>query len=435
MRELDIKRNGEYDIIVAGGGPSGCAAAAAAARRGARVLLIEASYALGGMGTGGLVTCFAPFGDGEKQIYCGIAQEVSRASNTAAYATEPDALGWVTSSPEDLKRIYDRLVLESGADVLFGSVVCGADAENGHVRSVLAANKSGLTEYSADVFIDCTGDGDLAVKAGAAFELGGDSGELQPATLCFVLTGINFESFEPARMNGADPGSPIHKILALGDKYPLINDAHFCIDVLWPGTVSFNAGHLYESDGTDPAQVCRSVVRGRELARQFRDALAEVEPETFGSAYLIETAPLLGVRESRRIVGEYTLTLEDYLARRSFADEISRNCYFIDVHGAPGSKAETHEYGRGESHGIPFRCLVPRGWRDLLVAGRAISCDRIVMGSTRVMPNCLTTGEAAGVAASLALCHGGDVSAIDVGELQRILRAGGACICPEKAEN
>lgn len=417
-------QNKDYQVIVVGGGPSGCAAATAAARGGGRTLLLEATYALGGMGTNGLVTCFAPFGDGEKQISCGIAKEVSYQSNTAAYNTDPDAIGWVYSSPEDLKRIYDRLVLSSGADIRFGSTVCGATAKDGKVEGLLVADKSGLTEYHADMYIDCTGDADVAAKAGASFALGDEKGTLQPATLCFILTGVNSEKFRLEIMNGAIPESPIHKILSLGDKYPLITDTHFCIDMLAPGTVSFNAGHLWESDGTDPMQVSRSIVKGRELARQFRDALAEVEPEVFGDAYLVATAPLLGVRESRRIVGEYTLTLQDYIDRRSFEDEIARNCYFIDVHGA--TACETRPYDSGESHGIPFRCLIPKGYQNLLVAGRAISCDRIVMGSSRVMPNCLTTGEAAGTAAALAISQEKSIPSLNVAELRDLLRANGA---------
>lgn len=421
----NIKQNFEYDVIVAGGGPSGCAAATASARQGARTLLLEATYTLGGMGTSGLVTCFAPFGDGEKQISCGIAKEISFQSNSAAYNTEPDAIGWVYSSPEDLKRIYDRLVLNSGADICFGATVCDVKTDGNKVTALLVADKSGLTAYYAKAFIDCTGDGDVAAKAGAAFHLGDEAGTLQPATLCFVLTGVHTENFPLDTLNGAHPNSPIHKILALGDKYPLITDTHFCFDQLASGTISFNAGHIWESNSTDPIQISRSIVKGRELAQQFRDALAEVEPETFGDAYLVATAPLLGIRESRRIVGEYTLTLQDYIDRKSFPDEIARNCYYIDIHGA-ASDHEERPYHAGESHGIPFRCLIPKGYSNLLIAGRAISCSRIVMGSTRVMPNCLTTGEAAGVAAALVVQKEIPLSALDTDELRSILRKNGA---------
>ena len=138
----------------------------------------------------------------------------------------------------------------------------------------------------------------------------------------------------------------------------------------------------------------------------------------------------MGIRESRRIVGDYVLAREDYVARRSFPDEISRNCYYLDIHDTHADGTVRHDpvrYGRGESHGIPYRCLVPRGLSDVLVAGRCISTDREVQGSTRVMPNCLCTGEAAGLAAAMAArLPVPDVRAIDVAALREDLRAHGA---------
>ncbi len=432
--DIPVKKSAvRYEVVVAGGGPAGCAAAAAAARHGARTLLLEAESVLGGMQTSALVSCFAPFGDGERAISCGIADEVRRASNRAAYDTPEDGIGWVTASPEDNKRIYDELVTRSGADVLFRTTVCAVKREGGRLTGIVAAGKDGLTEYEADCYIDCTGDADLCCFAGLPFEKGGENGELQAATLCFIITGINPAALDKLTMYGGDKRSPIHKIRALG-KWPLISDGHFLIDRLAPGTLCFNAGHLWESDSTDPRQVTRSMIEGRRLAKQFRDALAEVEPEAFGESYLVTTAPMLGVRESRRIVGEYTLTAKDYFERRSFPDEIARNCYFIDIHSSkPGGSGVDEvtdglgeSYGPGESHGIPYRCLVPKGMENLLVAGRSVSCDRTVQGSLRVMPNCLTIGEAAGTAAALAVRRGTGTNAVDTDELRALLRKDGA---------
>ena len=174
----------------------------------------------------------------------------------------------------------------------------------------------------------------------------------------------------------------------------------------------------------------------RKIAAEFRDGLAEFHP-AFANCHLVATGSLMGIRETRRIVGDYVLTTDDYLARRSFDDEICRNCYYIDVHLSreeaalqAAGKLDIEErgmnYGKGESHGIPYRCLTPRGLGNVLVAGRAISCDRAVQGSVRVMPVCLAMGEAAGIAAAHATERDGDVHAIDVARLRRRLREEGA---------
>ncbi|MBQ8408073.1 MAG: FAD-dependent oxidoreductase [Clostridia bacterium] len=428
-----IKENREYDVIVIGGGPSGVSAAVASARRGAKTLLIESTYSLGGMATSGLVTSFAPFDDGIRRISCGIAEEIVRASNKATFGVDEDDLGWLPISPEDFKMILDKMVTDSGADICFGTVICGADSERGVVKSILGANKNGLCRYRAKAFVDCTGDADVAAFAGAEFVTGDRNGETQPATLCFILSGVNDETFRQPIVYGGNPASPIHKIRALGDKYPLITDDHLCVDKIAPGVVAFNAGHVPVLDYTSNADVSKSIMLGRRVARQFRDALAEVDPETFGNAYLVSTAPNLGVRETRRIVGEYSLTVDDYLARRTFPDEIARNCYFIDIHTTTmhtlhGEEADKERcyYEPGESHGIPFRCLIPKGYSNLLVAGRSISCERAVQASIRVMPNCFTTGEAAGLAAAMAAERAIVVTELDVSLLRVELKKNGA---------
>jgi len=229
----------------------------------------------------------------------------------------------------------------------------------------------------------------------------------------------------------------IAKIVASG-KYPAIKDVHFCHNLIGPGTLAFNAGHLWDVDNTCPESLSRGMMEGRRIAAAFRDSLAEFHPAAFGNAFLAATAPLMGVRESRRIIGDYVLTVEDYLARRSFEDEICRNCYWIDIHTAKSeidqAQADSdhvvnryERYKPGESHGIPYRCLIPKDVANVIVAGRSISCDRPVQGSARVMPTCLVMGEAAGLAAHMAAnvseC---DVHAVDTDALRDRLREHGA---------
>ena len=439
LRPREISLNESYDVIVVGGGPAGCTAAAAAAREGARTLLIEQTGSLGGMGTSGLVPAWCPFSDHEKIIYRGLAEKVFRASQAATPHEPKEKLDWVAINPEALKRIYDELVTSYGAEVLFNTMLAHVDRdEGGRVTTVVVNNKAGLSAYRAKVYIDCTGDADLAAWAGARFEKGNDKGEkLMPVTHCFALSGVD----EAAYRNGpvlyaGNKESPIYTIVNCG-QYPLIPDTHMCNNLIGPGTVGFNAGHIWDVDNTEPLSVSRALMQGRKMAAQYEEALAKYHP-AFKHAFLVMTGSLMGIRETRRIVGDYVLTLDDYMARRSFPDEICRNSYFIDVHWAKEVANKTPEhlqrwekttvhYGAGESHGIPYRCLAPKGLRNVLVAGRSISCEQVVQGSVRVMPVCLAMGEAAGIAAAMATGREDrDIHAVDTAELRRRLLKYGA---------
>jgi hypothetical protein len=406
LKERTIPYDGSWDVIVAGGGPAGCAAAAAAAREGAKALLIEATGVLGGMGTGGLVPAWCPFSDLDKIIYRGIAQKVFEACKKGMPHVKADAMDWVPIDPELLKRIYDDLVTKSGVQVLFNTFLSAVDRdENGSITTVLVSNKAGLTAYHAKVYIDCTGDADLAAWAGAEFLKGDEkTGELQRATHCFVLTNVD----EYAYLNGpslhtSNPASPVYDILKSGE-FPEIIDAYCCNNVIGPSTVGFNAGHLENVDNTDPINVSKALIRGRKIAAAYRDGLAKFHPKAFSNAFLVTTGSLIGIRETRRIIGDYTLCEQDYLDRKSFDDEICRCSYYIDVHRTMMTMDDTQQsefprYEKGESFGIPYRCLTPKKLKNVLVAGRSISCTRPLQGSTRVMPVCLAMGEAAGMAA------------------------------------
>ena len=420
-----------YDVLVCGGGPAGCAAAIAAARHGAKTLLIEASYALGGMSTLGMVPTWCPFSDKQKIIYRGIAEEIFNAGKKATPHVPSEQLDWVPIDPEALKRIYDELLADAGVQVLFGTFLCGAQVENGTVTSVLGANKDGLCAFGAKVFLDCTGDADLAFYAGAECVCGDGKGHVQAATHCFELGGVKDQAYlTGTRLHGSNPQSPIHAIVQSG-RFPEIDDSHICQSLIRPHTVGFNAGHIWNVNSTDAASVSRAMREGRRKAKAYCDALREYAPEAFSDAYVAETAPLMGIRESRRVIGDCILTKDDYLARRSFPDEIGRNSYYLDIHMTPEEKAvsehQSFRYGKGESHGIPYRCLTPRGLSNLLVAGRCISTDRAVQGSTRVMPVCLVTGQAAGTAAAL-VCHDAcvNVHQADIAALREALRTDGA---------
>ena len=433
LKERDLPHDGSWDVIVAGGGPAGCAAAAAAAREGAKALLIEGTGALGGMGTSGLVPAWCPFTDKERIIYGGIGERVLKECMAGMPHVAPDAYDWTPIDAELLKRVYDRLVTGAGADVLFNTTVGSVEKAGDGIKALVVANKAGLAAFSAKVYVDATGDGDIAAWAGAEFEKGDGAGDLQPATHCFIISNVDIYGYRHGPGLARFQRAGVVDSIVKSGRYPGIVDGHLCNNVVGPGTVGFNAGHLWDVDGTDPFSVSRGLIAGRELARQFRDACAEFAPRAFADAHLAATGSLLGIRETRRIIGDYVLTIEDFTGLRSFPDEIARNCYFIDVHHAKteigtakeGAGAAIH-LKKGESHGIPYRCLTPKGLKNVLTAGRCISTDRAVQGSTRVMPVCLCTGEAAGLAAAMAAKGSRDVRAVDTKELRRRLKAHGA---------
>jgi len=450
MEGRNMPMDDSWDVIVVGGGPAGCAAAAASGREGAKTLLMEGSSALGGMGTLGLVPWFCGYHDGEKIIARGLAERILHACRDGTphlkKEMESNPLATPAIDPELLKRIYDRLLQQMGSEVLFHTQLSAVERSGpGQVSALIASNKSGLQALRAKVYVDCTGDGDLAAWAGATFEKGNESGQMQPGTLCFVIANVDEQALAKGpKIHFYDPESPIHKATR-SDKYPEIVDLHSCNIKIGPGTFGFNTGHVYGLDNTDPASVSKALIQGRGMAAQYRHAFAEYHP-AFANSFLVATGSLLGARETRRIMGDYVLTIQDYLERRSFPDEICRNAYGIDVHSSKEEslslaaksidevrkliRQRTRGLGKGESFGVPYRCLTPRGIANLLVAGRCISTDRLVNGSVRIMACCLNTGEAAGLAAAMAALdrgkEGPNVHAVDAKELRRRLKGYGA---------
>jgi hypothetical protein len=438
----DMPLDDSHDVVVAGGGIAGCAAALAAARHGARVLVLEYSSCLGGMGTLGLVPAWCPFSDQEKIIYRGIGQEVFEKIKNGMPHVEKDMADWVPIDTELLKRVLDQMLTEAGVDVIFNTMVIGAGVTIGlsgkkRIRYLAAAHKGGIRAWGGNVFIDCTGDADVAALAGIERRYGDEkTGEIQPATLCFVLSNVDEGRYQTMpRLHMNNPQSAAHDI-ARSDKYPEIKDPHCCHSLVGPRTVGFNAGHLWDVNPCDLYGSSKALMLGREIARQYHEALKEHLPEVFGAAWLSQTAPAIGLRETWRIIGDYELTLEDYLARRTFPDEIGRNCYFLDIHltredrerlllGEINGEENFTRYGPGESHGIPRGILQVRDGENLLAAGRNVSVEHRVQGSVRVMPVCFVMGQAVGVIAALTAAEK-DVRSVDTAFLRETLKKDGA---------
>ena len=418
----------EVDVFVAGGGPAGVAAALGARSQGASVFLAEAHSCLGGMGTAGRIPVFMPFTDGVNFLSGGGGERVLHALKAEAPAPPGG------TDVEALKRAYDRVVGEAGAHFTFHTSLIGVEAEAGRIEYVVCAAPSGLFAVRAGAYVDATGNGDLATWAGAAFEKGDANGDLMPGTLCSVWADIDWETWLASRPAGPQPDG--HRLeQAFADGVFTQPDEHLTgMHRIGAHLGGGNIGHTFGVDGTDERSLTQALVRGRrsmkEYERYYREYL-----KGFECMQLVATGSLLGVRETRRIVGDYVLSLDDYQRRAVFADEIGRYAYPVDIHPLrPGRDTyahhrkefdETLRYAKGESYGIPYRILTPAGLENTLVAGRCVSCDHHVHGSLRVMPGCFITGQAAGVAAAMAAAGGISPHAVDVQDLQRRLKAFG----------
>jgi len=430
--EVAVSR--EVDVLVVGGGPAGIAAAISAAKSGARTLLIEQRGFLGGMGTVALVPAFCPYSDGEKAVVRGIGLELLERMKAQA---EPEfrerfgaELDWVPIDPEVLKRVYDEAVAESGAEVLLHTVASQTvmDEAGRWVEGVVVVNKSGRSVIKAKTVIDTTGDADLAALAGAPFHKGGEAGELQAATMCYLLANVDRRRFEHY-LNESGDTEQIHRAVqkaqAEGNLPPgrdSVSGLAWVADYL----VGVNFGHVFGIDGTLAEDLTRGAQEGRRLVKLQLDFFRAYVPG-FEQAHLVSTGEQIGIRETRRIVGDYVLTQEDFMKMASFTDDIARNAYFIDIHMARSSGAmHIHHLPPGQSHGVPYRCMLPLGLDNVWVAGRAASSDRVVQGSLRVMPNCFAMGQAAGLAASMASKAESGSRQVDIAELQRGLIREGA---------
>jgi hypothetical protein len=440
-REIPVEV--ETDVFVAGGGPAGIAAAIAAARCGARVFIVESTAAFGGAAVNMLIPCHMTFGDGENFLAAGIGREIYD------YMKERAEGGYRKHTPpaipvELYKRCCDDLVEASGAEFQFYTTVIDAVTVNGRIDSVICSAKGRIFAARAKMYIDCTGDAELSAMAGADCRYGDyETGEVMAATLCSIWTGIDWSrvvqpdsrELERAFADGVFTNIDRHLpgMFPLsegeGDKSSGAGDAASA-----SGVGGLNGGHIYGVDARSASSLTRAIVAGRrqldEYKKYYREYLTGFE-----HAHPIMSAPQLGIRESRRVMGEYVMTLDDFINRASFDDEIGRYSYPADIHSGTNDDAGYKKYAenferlrlkRGESYGIPYRALVVRGLDNLLVAGRCISCDRYIQSSIRVIPGCYITGQAAGVGAAVAASSGTAARDADTGEIQRNLIALGA---------
>lgn len=445
-----IPMDDAYDLVVAGGGPAGTAAAVCAARLGLKTLLVEATGCLGGMGTSGLVASFGPVADGERMLVGGFMKELVETMWTRkAFGPhvvreflESQLNRWVPFQPEHLKRILDDFAVAAGVELRFFTRVIDADVREGRIDGVVLSNVEGLRYVRAKTFVDATGDAALAALAGAECKVVlRDTDTVAPSTLCSLYGGMHWD--DPAYgedWRGIDAVKARTKTELLARA---IADGHFTQeDRFMPGmnkigerTASLNAGHVFNLDPLSNRSLSDGMVFGRKLAVEYLDFFRKYVPGC-ADLELLATAPVMGVRDSRRIVGEFELGIEDFRARRQFADQIAVYNRPTDVHPTDTSKAEYERFlrdfdgkdnlGRGGCVGIPYSILVPRGSTNLWVAGRCHSSDTKVHGSIRAQSAAYMMGQAAGTAAAQSVASGEPACELDTQVLVERLRENGA---------
>ncbi|WP_299094554.1 FAD-dependent oxidoreductase [uncultured Metabacillus sp.] len=418
--------NLEYDVIVAGGGPSGIAAAVAAARNGAKTLLIERYGFLGGAGTAMMVNPWMTYSAGPKQIIYGVLQElIDGMSELGMYGHPKQKTAF---DPEALKYVAEHLCLDAGVELLYHTFLGNAQMDDSkrNIQSIRVANKAGLMDLKAKIYVDTTGDADLSALAGATVEKGREVDSLsQPMTLNFRMANVDIDRM-PSREGMTELYIEAKKRGEL--KCPREN-------VLWfyanqEGVIHFNQTRVILKDATNPWELTAAEIEAREQVQEFVSFLKK-HVDGFENAYLQTTAPQIGVRESRRVIGDYKLTAEELLNACKFDDVVALGSYPVDIHNPAGEGTLLQHLKPGEWYDIPYRSLIPKNIDNLIVGGRPISATHEAHSALRVQPIAIAIGQAAGTAAALCAKEGKLPRKSDVKQIQNSLLEQGAYLGPQ----
>jgi hypothetical protein len=436
-----------YDVAVIGSGPGGFSAAIAAARNGAKVLLLERNGHLGGMMSTGL--CFLGYLDRlGRPVVGGFATEwadrLTKIGAALGVRKCPKHYSMMVVKPDFCKILASDLCEENKVDVLMHSYLIDAAIENGKIAKAIFRCAGNSIEVDAKIFIDATGDGTLAYLAGAAYEKGNEKGEMQPPSILYAIGGVDHEKFfawlekHPEEMGEYTleylRESPNWCFVTLGNlfkklqpkgEWPIAIWAFLCINSLNPGQVVVNGPRMPRTDATDPRDLTKAERKGVRQTVAFTEMLRK-HVGGFEQCYISHINDSICIRETRRIVGKKKLTLKEALAGSIPDDSIALAAYFIDIHSSKDFTSQGHRLEN--PYGIPYLCLVSQTHDNLMMAGRCISVDNIVFGSTRVMATCMAGGEAAGVGAALAIRNRCNPADVDTNAVRQILRQRGAIL-------
>ena len=419
------------DVLVIGSGSAGSTAAIAAAQEGASVTLVERYGFMGGTSTAVLDTfcgfyVYSADGAGRK-VVGGIPDRVVEELMARNKAIIRSSTYWragnvITYCPHTLKVVWEQLAQEAGVCLLYHTYVIDTLMHDARITGVIAATKGGLIRLEADLVIDASGDADVAFYAGVPCETAQDQ-PVQALTTTFRLANVDVER---ARQTSE---STLHMMMAqaaASGAYNLPRAGGDLFHTPLPGVIATNITRLSGVDPTDPVQLTHAEIEGRQQALEYARFLCEQIPG-YENAYLAGLGTQIGVRESRRIFGEYRLTRDDVLEARRFEDAIGQCGWPFESHSV-GDAAQVEYLAEGQTYDIPFRCLIPQQVDNLLVVGRCLSADHDAHASVRVMAQCMAMGQAAGVAAAIAAKQGIGLREIPITQLQTRLREIGAVI-------
>ncbi len=462
MTKIDFNKQIEVyynvDVAVIGGGIAGTAAAVAAAREGKRVLLVESSGCLGGLATNGHVSPFDATADRKGRTFGGIAKEILDGMDAAQENYGVPTSDIKREGPHLFKWVLLGLAVNSGVKILFHATLLDAVVEDSTIKYAVVSTKSGVRGIAAKVFVDCTGDADLVYLSGEEYIIGSEAStddilkatgynkmhfeedttddysaqtnasNVQPVSIMFTMGNVDFDA-EPWKYNNKllkfeDLGITKEEFSKLpyagtvgfednGDLIPLPQGRILIGRTGRPGEVLVNMSRIVGVNAADADELTDAEVKAQLQVMYIVDFLKRFVPG-FKDSFLVESGNTLGIRETRRLVGRYVLSGFDAIDCVHFDDDVACGSYMIDIHDPHGKRKALGGEISGSSYGIPYRSLIPKTIKNLLVAGRCISADHVAHASTRIQGTCCMTGQAAGTAAAIAAESGKAVADIDV---------------------